>query len=254
MEECVWVSSRQDMIVCIRRIPQLLRIFAHIYAYFAQCVIISATRQDKTAILGEISPIFRSFSTYFPPMVLHLPFFHPHVFGICLFPPISAYFPPKMVPHPCYKLTHGTHLPICCFSAHMFTDSAYLPPMFRSFSAYFSPGLSCLVICLAGGFESEFESFKISNMQSQTNGPVLGRSKTPVEATTSRRVIDFTRRREGGAARNRFLASRTRFATTTTTTTTTEAAATTQQAAAPPSTTRHELGAYIIRRCSNLTF
>ena len=64
-------------------------------------IIHSSTRQDKTAILGEISPIFRSYSAYFPPMV----------------------------PHPYYKLKHM--LPICRFSAHMFTDFAYFPLIFR---------------------------------------------------------------------------------------------------------------------------
>ena len=43
--------------------------------------------------------------------------FHPPIFRL-----FSAYFPPEMVPHPYYKLKH---VPICCFSAHMFTDSAY---------------------------------------------------------------------------------------------------------------------------------
>ena len=36
-------------------------------------------------------------------MVPHLPFFRPHVYGLHLFLPISAYFPP-VVPHPYYKL------------------------------------------------------------------------------------------------------------------------------------------------------
>ena len=39
-----------------------------------------------------------------------------------------TYFPP-VVPHPYYKLKHM--LPICRFSAHMFTDFAYFPPIFR---------------------------------------------------------------------------------------------------------------------------
>ena len=49
-------------------------------------------RQDKTAILGEISPIFRSFSAYFPPMVPHLPFLSLHVYGIRLFSSIFRLF------------------------------------------------------------------------------------------------------------------------------------------------------------------
>ena len=70
------------------------------------------TRQDRTAILDRILPIFRSFSTDFMP---------------------------KMVPHPCYiyisvvlvqnmdRKTQAWY-PICHFSAHRFTDSAYFPP------------------------------------------------------------------------------------------------------------------------------
>ena len=84
------------------------------------------SRQDKTAILGEISPIFRSFSAYFPPMVSHLPFLSPHVYGICLFPPISVYFPPIF----CLKwypilVINSSMEPIFCFSAHMFMGFAY---------------------------------------------------------------------------------------------------------------------------------
>ena len=86
------------------------------------------TRQDKTAILGKISPIFRlwypihHFSTH---MFMEFAYFH-------LFP---AYFPPKMAPHPCYKLKHGTHL--LFFHPHVYgfcLFSAYIPLIFRLFS------------------------------------------------------------------------------------------------------------------------
>ena len=60
------------------------------------------------------------------------------VFSICRF---SAHmfkefayfclFLPKMVPHPCYKLKHGTHLPFFC--PHVYGFCLFLP-MFRSFS------------------------------------------------------------------------------------------------------------------------
>ena len=42
--------------------------------------------------------------------------------------------------------------PICHFSAHMFTDSAYFLPMFRSFSYYFPPNLPIIFrrSCLSG--------------------------------------------------------------------------------------------------------
>ena len=63
-------------------------------AAFIDGSLFCCSRQDKTAILGEISPIFRSFSAYFPPMVPHPPFLSPHVYGIRLFPPIFFYFPP----------------------------------------------------------------------------------------------------------------------------------------------------------------
>ena len=91
-------------------------------------------RQDRKAILGEISPIFRSFSANFLHMVPHgVPFFHPHVYELNLFLPIFCL---KWYP---ILVINSSMVPICCFSAHMFTDSAYFPSMFHSFSAYFLP-------------------------------------------------------------------------------------------------------------------
>ena len=79
-------------------------------------------RQFRMAILGGISPIFRRFSAdgtpsaVFPPTCLQIT-------------PISAYFPPKMLPHPCYNLKNGTpcicHPPTCLL----------IPPIFRLCSA-----------------------------------------------------------------------------------------------------------------------
>ena len=91
--------------------------------------IIFHTRQDKTAILGEISPIFRSFSTYFPPMVPHPP--------TCLrIMPISAYF------SPIFCLWY----PILIINSSICCPFAVFPPtclrillIFRLFSAYFPP-------------------------------------------------------------------------------------------------------------------
>ena len=88
---------------------------------------------------GRILPIFRSFSTYFPPMVPHLSFLSPRTClwnlpisaYFCLF---SAYFPLNMVPHP----SNSSMEPICCFSAHMFMDPAYFLLIFHSFSTYFA--------------------------------------------------------------------------------------------------------------------
>ena len=48
----------------------------------------------------------------------------------------SAYFPPEMVPHHCYKLKHGTHLPFFCPHVYRFRlFSGYVPLIFRLFSA-----------------------------------------------------------------------------------------------------------------------
>ena len=85
---------------------------------------------------------FCLFSAYFPPMVPHLTFLRPHVYRICLFPPISAHFLYIF----CLKwypilVINSNMVPICYFSAHIFTDCAYFPPMFHSFSAYFPPNL-----------------------------------------------------------------------------------------------------------------
>ena len=103
-----------------------------------------SSRQDKTAILGKISPIFRSFSAYFPPMVPNPP--------TCLrITPISAYF------SPIFRLWYPTLIinsSICCS-----LPFAVLPPtclqillIFRLFSAYFPPKIPPIFrpSCLAG--------------------------------------------------------------------------------------------------------
>ena len=68
-------------------------------------------------------PIFRLFSAYFPPI-------------FCLWYPIL--------------IINSSMLPICCFSAHVFTDSAYfppkIPPIFRR-------------SCLAGNEANSINSF-----------------------------------------------------------------------------------------------
>ena len=72
--------------------------------------------------------IFRLFSSYGTPSIIFPP--------TCLQnSPISSYFPPKMVPHPCYKLKHGTHL--LFFRPHVYRFylfSAYIPLIFCLFS------------------------------------------------------------------------------------------------------------------------
>ena len=109
---------------------------------------IAWSRQDKTVILGEIS-------TNFPPIFrLWYPIrcFSDHMFTefayFPLFPSISAYFLPEMVPHPCYKLKHGTQL--LFFRPHVYgfcLFSAYIPLIFRLFppnlKAHIPPVLSC---------------------------------------------------------------------------------------------------------------
>ena len=103
----------------------------------------------QTAILGEILSIFRSFYPYFLPMVPHPPFLSPlygtfknfwkRIFACLRNLPISAYFhlfsayfPPKMVPHPCCKLKHGTHLLFFCPHVYGFClFSANFLPIFR---------------------------------------------------------------------------------------------------------------------------
>ena len=67
-----------------------------------------------------------------------------------IFRSISADLPPKMVPHPGYKLTHGTHLLFFCPYVYGFSlFSAYIRLIFRLFSAqtsaHFPPFLSCRV-------------------------------------------------------------------------------------------------------------
>ena len=98
------------------------------------------TLQDRMAILVGILPIFNSFPANFLPTVPYPAFFCPHVYRFCLFLPVSTYFLPKMVPHPCYKLKHSTPsavfpptclriLPIFCLcSAHFLPN---LPLIFR---------------------------------------------------------------------------------------------------------------------------
>ena len=106
----------------------------------------SKSRQDKTAILGKISPIFRSFSAYFPPMVTHPP--------TCLrIAPISAYF------SPIFRLWY----PILIINSSICCPFAIFPPtclrillIFRLFSAYFPPKILPIFrpSCLAGNLLS----------------------------------------------------------------------------------------------------
>ena len=61
-------------------------------------------------------------------------------------PPVSANFMPIL----CLKGYHilvinSSMVPICHFSVHMITDSAYFLPMFRSFFAHFGPVLPGLI-------------------------------------------------------------------------------------------------------------
>ena len=99
--------------------PSLCHLFiVHYTAIGTSIVAVYATN-------GGILPIFRLFSAYGTPSAVF-----PHT---CLRNlPISAYFPPKMVPHPCYKLKHGTHL--LFFRPHVY-GFCRIPLIFRLFSA-----------------------------------------------------------------------------------------------------------------------
>ena len=71
------------------------------------------------------------FRLFYSALLPHLPFLSPHVYGIHLFPPISVYFLPKMVPHPCYKLKLETHLMLFCPHVYrLCLFSADFPPIF----------------------------------------------------------------------------------------------------------------------------
>ena len=82
---------------------------------------------------------FRSFSAHFLPMVPHFSHFSAHMFTefayFCLLLPI---FRLKWYP---ILVINSSMVPICCFSAYMFMDSAYFLPIFCSFSTYFPPNL-----------------------------------------------------------------------------------------------------------------
>ena len=106
-------------------------LFSWIEAMFG----IGDTRQDKTVILGETLPIFHSFSAYGNPSAIFPPTYLQNSPISAYFHLFSAYFLPKMVPHPCYKLKHGTHL--LSFRPHVYgfcLFSAYIPLIFRLFS------------------------------------------------------------------------------------------------------------------------
>ena len=102
----------------------LVPLVMHCASQLQQC----SARQDKMVILGKISPIFRSFSTYFLSMVPHPLFFCPHVYRIHLFSPIFCL---KWYP---ILVKNSSRVPICSFSTFMFTDSAYVPLIFCLFS------------------------------------------------------------------------------------------------------------------------
>ena len=96
---------------------------------YAKLSIFNTSRQDKMAILGKILPILCSFSAYGTPSAIFKP--------TCLWNlPFSLLFLPIF----CLKrypilVINSNMEPICYFSARMFTDSAYFPPIFYLFSA-----------------------------------------------------------------------------------------------------------------------
>ena len=111
---------------------------------------ITVSRQDRTAVLGGILPIFSSFLADFLPMVPHPLFFHPHVYKFCLFPPVSANFLPIF----CLKW-----YPILFINSSMVPHLPFPPPTclrilpifrltFHSFSAGPVLTVSFLFICM----------------------------------------------------------------------------------------------------------
>ena len=118
---------------------------------------------------------FRLFSAHFSPIFCR---WYPirrfaHMFTdypyFCLFPPIfclfSAYFhlfftyflPILWLKWYPILIINSSMLPICHFSAHMFTDSAYFLLIFCSFSTYFPPKILSIFCrsCLAGSLLEE---------------------------------------------------------------------------------------------------
>ena len=69
---------------------------------------------------AKFSPIFRSFSADFPPMVPHPPFFRPHVYRFRLF---SAYFPLifrlKFRPFSAGPVLPGRTIELCIWRGHI---------------------------------------------------------------------------------------------------------------------------------------
>ena len=114
---------------------------AHIFKYFKTPV---SSRFHSKDPARQNSNFGRNFA-YFPlnfrlflPMVPHPPFLSPHVYGIRLFPSI---FRLKWYP---ILVINSSMEPICCFSTHMFTVSAYFLPIFHpTFCPYCPPVLSC---------------------------------------------------------------------------------------------------------------
>ena len=88
------------------------------------CSASSETRQDKRRFWAKFCLI----SADGTPSTVH-------IYGICLFLPIFCL---KWYP---ILVINSSMVPISHFSTHMFTDSAFFPPMVCSFSVYFPPNL-----------------------------------------------------------------------------------------------------------------
>ena len=96
-------------------------------------------RRQNMIVPGKTKRRFCLFSAYFPPMVPHPPFFHPHVYGIHLFPPIFCLFSAYFLPHPCYKL--AVFPPTCLWILPIFhLYSPHFLPIFRLTFFLFSAG------------------------------------------------------------------------------------------------------------------
>ena len=140
-----------NLICCI------YRSVCSIYSFKESClsfIYAFSPRQDQTVILGEISPIFRIFSTYGTPLAVFLPTCLTEFAYFRLFLPILCL---KWYP---ILVINSSMVPICCFSAHMFTDSVYfLPNLPPIFAGPVLPPLLHFIVTIHGSLYSSLYMF-----------------------------------------------------------------------------------------------
>ena len=104
--------------------------------------VLKLSRQDRSAILGKILPIFHSFSAYFPPMVPH-PI--PHVYG---FPYFHLFLPIICLKWYTILVINSNIVPICCF----LHTCLLILPIFRLTFRPISAGPVCRDVAKTGKF------------------------------------------------------------------------------------------------------